>query len=108
MCGAGLAAAALAWLGVGHWLAVVLPFMLFLFGTALIVPNAMAAALSPFPRSAGSASSLIGAIGFAAGALISTVLGAAFDGTARPMATVVALAGIGAFAFERFLARGKA
>jgi DHA1 family bicyclomycin/chloramphenicol resistance-like MFS transporter len=107
MCGAGLAAAALAWLGVGHWLAVVLPFMLFLFGTALIIPNATAAALSPFPQSAGSASSLIGAIGFAFGALISTVLGAAFDGTARPMATVVALAGVGAFIVERSLARGK-
>ena len=49
MCGAGLAAAALAWLGAGHWLAVVLPFVVFLFGTALIVPNAIAAALSPMP-----------------------------------------------------------
>jgi len=107
MCGAGIAAAALAWLGIGHWLAVVLPFMVLLFGTALIVPNAMAAALSPFPRSAGSASSLIGAIGFAAGAVISTALGAAFDGTARPMTAVAALAGIGALLIERWLARGK-
>ena len=108
MCVAGLAAAALAWLGIGHWTAVVLPFMVLLFGTALIVPNAMAAALSPFPRSAGSASSLIGAIGFTAGAVLSTALGAAFDGTARPMAAVAALAGIGALFFERRLARGKA
>ena len=29
------AAAALAWAGVAHWLAVVLPFFVFLFGTAL-------------------------------------------------------------------------
>ena len=108
MCGAGIAAAALAWLGIGHWLAVVLPFMVLLFGTALIVPNAMAAALTPIPQSAGSASSLIGAIGFSAGAIISTALGAAFDGTARPMAAVAALAGIGALVFERRLARGKA
>ncbi len=107
MCGAGVAAAALAWLGAGHWLAVVLPFMVLLFGTALIVPNAMAAALTPFPQSAGSASSLIGAIGFGSGALISTALGAAFDGSARPMAAVAALAGIGALLFERRLARGK-
>ena len=107
MCAAGLTAAGLAWIGVGHWLAVVLPFMVFLFGTALIVPNAMAAALTPFPQSAGSASSLIGAIGFGCGALISTVLGAAFDGTARPMATLAALAGVAAFFLERSLARGK-
>jgi DHA1 family bicyclomycin/chloramphenicol resistance-like MFS transporter len=82
--------------------------MVLLFGTALIVPNATAAALTPFPASAGAASSIIGALGFTVGAIISTVLGAAFDGTAQPMATVAAAAGIGAFLAERFLLRGKA
>jgi DHA1 family bicyclomycin/chloramphenicol resistance-like MFS transporter len=108
MLAGGLSAAALAWTGVAHWLAVVMPFFAFLFGSALIVPNATASALSPFPASAGSASSLIGAIAFSAGALVSVILGAAFDGSARPMASVAALAGIGAFIFERFLLRGKA
>jgi MFS transporter, DHA1 family, multidrug resistance protein len=108
MLGAGALAAALAWAGLAHWLAVVPPFVIFLFGTALIFSNATAAALSPFPGSAGTASSLIGAIGFTAGALISTVLGAAFDGSARPMTTVAALAGTGAFFFERLLLRAKA
>jgi DHA1 family bicyclomycin/chloramphenicol resistance-like MFS transporter len=108
MLASGAAAAALAWSGAGHWLAVTLPFMVLLFGTALIVPNATAAALTPFPASAGAASSIIGALGFTVGAIISTVLGAAFDGTAQPMATVAAAAGIGAFLAERFLLRGKA
>jgi DHA1 family bicyclomycin/chloramphenicol resistance-like MFS transporter len=108
MLASGLAAAALAWAGAGHWLAVTLPFTVLLFGTALIVPNATAAALTPFPASAGAASSIIGALGFTVGALISTVLGAAFDGSARPMASAAALAGIGAFLAERFLVRGKA
>jgi MFS transporter, DHA1 family, multidrug resistance protein len=108
MFAAGGSAALLAWLGVGHWLAVVLPFMAFLFGTAVIMPNAIAAALSPFPQSAGSATSLIGAIGFGSGALISTVLGALFDGTARPMATTAGLAGVGALLAHRLLLHGKA
>ena len=107
MLAGGAAAAALAWSGVAHWLAVVIPFFAFLFGTALIVPNATAAALSPFPASAGSASSLIGAIGFTAGALVSSLLGAVFDGSARPMASAAALAGLGAFTFEKLLLRGK-
>lgn len=107
MLGAGAAAAALAWADVTHWLAVVLPFMAFLFATALIIPNATAAALSPFPGAAGSAASLMGAIGFAAGALISTVLGAAFDGSARPMASVAALAGLAAFVLHRMFLHGK-
>jgi len=107
MLAGGLAAAALAWGGVAHWAAVVAPFFAFLLGSALTVPNATASALSPFPRAAGSASSLIGAIAFTAGAAISAGLGAAFDGSARPMATVAALAGVAAFLFERFLVRGK-
>lgn len=105
---AGALVAALAWLGVRHWTAVTLPFTAVLFGTALIVPNATAAALSPFPHSAGAASSVIGAIGFTAAALVSTLLGMAFDGTARPMATAAAISGLCAFIFERLLIRGKA
>jgi DHA1 family bicyclomycin/chloramphenicol resistance-like MFS transporter len=106
--GSGLAAAALAWAGVAHWLAVVLPFAVFLFGTALVMPNATATALSPFPGMAGTVSSLLGALCFAGGALMSSALGAFFDGTARPMASAAALAGLCAFFFERRLARGKA
>ena len=103
----GVAAAAFAWAGAQHWLALVAPFALLLFGTALVLPSATAAALSPFPQAAGAASSLIGAIGFIVAALLSTLLGALFDGTARPMASVAALAGVGALIFERRLARGS-
>lgn len=102
MLAGGGSAAALAWAGVAHWAAVVVPFLLFLFGSALIVPNATAAALSPFPAFAGSASSLIGAVGFTVGAVLSATLGLAFDGTARPMATVAAVAGLAAFALNRW------
>lgn len=103
---AGIAAAALAWAGAAHWLAVVLPFMAYMFGTSLILPNATAAALSPFPHSAGAASSVMGATQFAAGALVSTALGLLFDGSARPMATTAALAGVGALLIERTFIRG--
>jgi DHA1 family bicyclomycin/chloramphenicol resistance-like MFS transporter len=106
--GAGLAAAALAWAGIAHWLAVALPFAVFLFGTALVIPNATATALSPFPGMAGSVSSLLGAMSFTGGALMSSTLGATFDGTARPMASAAAIAGICGVFFERRLARGKA
>lgn len=104
----GAAAAALAWAGAEHWTATVLPFGVLLFGTALIIPNATALALSPFPHAAGAAASLIGAIGFACGALVSTLLGATFDGTPRPMAGIAALAALGVFACERMVLRGKA
>ena len=107
LCG-GLAVAALSWAGVAHWMALVAPFCVLLFGTALILPSATSMALSPFPQAAGSASSLIGAVGFTSGAVLSTILGMTFDGTSRPMASTAALAGVCAFTFERMLARGKA
>jgi MFS family permease len=50
-----------------------------------------------------AASSLLGVLPFSLGALVSAVLGAAFDGTARPLALAIALAGAGAFASERLL-----
>jgi DHA1 family bicyclomycin/chloramphenicol resistance-like MFS transporter len=107
MLAAGVAAAVLAWAGVGHWAAVVLPFLFFLIGSALTVPNATAAAISPFPGSAGAAVSLLGAVGFGVGAIISSGLGAAFDGSARAMTTLAACGGVGAFLLERKLFRGK-
>ncbi|MDA1118686.1 MAG: hypothetical protein O2979_11950, partial [Proteobacteria bacterium] len=105
-CAAGLAAALLAWGGATHPAAVVLPFMLYLFGCALIIPNAMALALQPFARATGSAASLMGATQFAVAAAVSAALGAVFDGTARPLATVAVLGGLGALLLERRLLRG--
>ena len=101
----GVVAAMLAWGGVSHWLAIVMPFMAFMFAASCVMPNATAAALSPFPASAGTASSLLGACTFVFGATVSISLGALFDGTARPMAGALALAGLWALAAERTLMR---
>jgi len=108
MLAGGVTAAALAWSGSVAWLGAVLPFCVVLLGASLIVPSATALALSPFPKAAGSASSLIGAIGFTIAALVSTLLAAVFDGTARPMASVAAAAGVGAIVSERLRRRGAA
>src|SRR6185295_18566118 len=83
--------------GAAHWTAIVLPMVVYLFGCSFIIPNATAAALSPFPQMAGSASSLLGAIPFALGALLSAGLAAAFDGSALPMALAIGLFGVCAF-----------
>ena len=101
----GLLLAALALAGMSHWSAVVLPMILYLFGCSFMIPNATAAALSPFPKMAGAASSLLGAMPFGLGALLSAVLAWAFDGTTRPMALAIAIFGLLAFLSERFFFR---
>ncbi len=103
--GAGVALAALALAGLAHWAAVVLPMVFYVFGMSFLVPNATAAALSPFPGMAGAASSLLGALPFGLGALVSAALGAAYDGSTRPMALGVAFFGVLAFVAERLYFR---
>jgi DHA1 family bicyclomycin/chloramphenicol resistance-like MFS transporter len=100
---AGVVLAILVYGGIAHWSAIVLPMLGYILGCALMLPNTTAAALTPFPGVAGAASSLLGVLPFALGAIVSALLGAAFDGTARPLALAVALAGAGAFACERLL-----
>ena len=91
---AAAALAALAFAGVHSPAAIVAPFCVYMFCFALILPAATAGALSPFPRTAGAASALLGfaQLGTAAGA---GALVAAFDdGTQMPMVVVVAAAGL--------------
>lgn len=97
--------AVLALTGAPHWSAVVLPMVVYLFGCSFMIPNATAAALSPFPQMAGSASSLLGAIPFGLGALLSAGLAVAFDGSTRPMALAIGAFGLCAFFAEKLYFR---
>ncbi|MCX7960283.1 MAG: Bcr/CflA family efflux MFS transporter [Burkholderiales bacterium] len=103
--GAGTLLAVLALAGVSHWAALGVPMLAFILGCAFVIPNATAAALAPFPALAGTASSLLGVLPFGFGALVSAALGAAFDGTAVPMACTIAVFGAAALAAERLLFR---
>ena len=82
--------------------------VLYLFASSLVIPNATAAALSPFPRIAGSASSLMGSVSFAIGAGLGAVLGSLFDGSARPMASAIAISATGAWLAMKLLPRKSA
>jgi len=76
-----------------------------MFAAALVMPHATAAALSPFPKIAGAASSLLGVVQFTLGAITSYVLGALYDGTQRPLTTAIGLMGIASLLVHLFLVR---
>jgi MFS transporter, DHA1 family, multidrug resistance protein len=67
-------------------------FLLFLFLSCqgFSFPNASALSMAPFSKEAGSASALMGAIQMGLGALASAAVGIFFNGTALPMAGVMA------------------
>ncbi|HEX9464690.1 MAG TPA: multidrug effflux MFS transporter [Alphaproteobacteria bacterium] len=86
---AGVGMAVLAWAHLDHPAAVMVPMFLFMLGFSLVLPQAMAGAMSPFPQMAGNASALLGVFQFTVASLVGFWVGASFDGTARPMAEAI-------------------
>lgn len=90
----GLLLAALAWSGVLTVAAVIAPMFVFAIGLGLALPNGMAGAVGPFPRMAGLAAAVAGFLQMTGSALYSVAVGHFWDGTARPMTTAIAVAGV--------------
>ena len=103
---AGLAMAGLAFGGIETVWSVLGPMMLFCVGVGLVMPNSIAGAIGPFPTMAGAASALLGFTQMTIAAAVGIGVGAAFDGTARPMAVTIALTGVAALTAHRLLIRG--
>ena len=82
------------------------PMLVYVVGMALVMPNAIAAAMEPVPHMAGFASSLIGCLQTAGGSLVGYILGAVYNRTALPLAHGVAVsAALVAIAYFGWLAR---
>ena len=72
-----------------------------------VLPNATALALSGYPRTAGSASALLGVLQFAIGAAAAPLVGILGARTALPMAVVIATLGVSALGAFVLLGRGS-
>jgi MFS transporter, DHA1 family, multidrug resistance protein len=91
-------AAMIAFTVLGLWLPVTLTatMALYLGGMALVHGQVTAAGLTPFPKSAGVASALIGFSQQCSGAIIGVAVGSLLGATAWPMTIGIAVAGGGA------------
>jgi len=103
----GIALAVLAWARVGHPVAIVVPMFLFMAAFMTTMPQATAGALTPFPEIAGSASSLLSFCQLLIASSTALIVGMAFDGTQRPMATTIAVASLLTFGAYQLLVRRK-
>jgi DHA1 family bicyclomycin/chloramphenicol resistance-like MFS transporter len=79
-------------------LALIVPEMLFFMGIGLVLPQAMAGAMTPFPDRAGAASSLAGFVQMVFASVTGAVIGLFVNGSAMPLVVASALAGAGALA----------
>jgi MFS transporter, DHA1 family, multidrug resistance protein len=80
----------LACTGIGGFPAIFADLFLCLTTIGLILPNATAAVMAPYPHQAGVASALLGMLQFSVGAATGAIVGLFHDGTGRPMAFTMA------------------
>ncbi|MBW3657083.1 MAG: MFS transporter, partial [Actinobacteria bacterium] len=78
-----------------------------LAGHALVIPNFNTIAMQPMAAVAGTASSVIGAVQIAVGALLGAVIDRSFDGTVTPLAVGFLVLGVVALGFVVFAERGR-
>jgi DHA1 family bicyclomycin/chloramphenicol resistance-like MFS transporter len=91
--------------GFGGFAGILVPLFVFIATHGFVMPNTTALAMAPHGAVAGSASALLGSVQFVLGSAAGTIVGAASNGTAVPLAAVVAGCGAGAFALHVFRTR---
>lgn len=91
----GIVLAVDAHFGWGGLAGLAVPIFCYMSASGFIVANSVASALAPFPRQAGAASSLVGAMHYGSGVLSAAMLGWFADGTPWPMGWIIAAGGIG-------------
>jgi DHA1 family bicyclomycin/chloramphenicol resistance-like MFS transporter len=93
MAGGGLGMVVALALGLTSAASLVLPMALYLAGLGMVLPQAIAGAMTPFPERAGAASALLGFIQQTAAALCGAVVGWLLGRSAWPLAAAVAVMG---------------
>ncbi len=105
---AALLLLALALVGTRALWPLLIPLFAAIASLGCVLPNATACALAHQGANAGSASALLGSLQFSIAALVATLLEVLHDGTAVPMAALIALCGVLAAAIARWShARGQ-
>jgi len=87
---AGLTMAGLAFAGVSHVAAIVIPMFAMLVSHGLLQPTCQVGAIADFPRNAGAAAALLGFLMHLVAAAVGALIGAIHDGTTVPMAATIA------------------
>lgn len=86
-----------AWSGFGGFPGILVPLFCFISSHGFVLPNTTALAMAPHGQVAGSASALLGTLQFVLGSAAGSLVGAFANGTAVPLAAVVAGCGVTAF-----------
>jgi len=100
-----LAGTAFGWIGLAGTAALL---FVYIASVGCLFPNTTALAMASHGNKAGSASALVGTLQFTLAAIAASAVGAFNNGTALPMAAVIAFCGASAFLFYYGLVRSRA
>lgn len=92
-----------AWTGFGGLWGLLPPLFICISSLGFTFPNSTAGAMAPFGDRAGMASALLGSLQFTIAGFAGAIVGLLHDGTALPMAAVIAFCGLAATAVLRRL-----
>ena len=95
-----------AWTGFGGLAGLVAPIFVVISMSGAVVANSVAGALSAFPRKAGAASAVIGAMQFGIGIVTTAMTGWFADGTAFTYAWIIALTTVCGLLANLYLVKG--
>ncbi len=101
---AGLALLLVSATGIGGFAALLVALFFYIAMIGAVMPLTVALGMGPHGAVAGSASALMGTLQFSIGAGVGALLGALQDGTAVPMALVIAGCGVAGWTARRVLA----
>jgi MFS transporter, DHA1 family, multidrug resistance protein len=90
-----------AYSGFGGFAGILIPLFCYIACHGFVMPNTTGLAMAPHGRVAGSASALLGTIQFVLGSIAAALVGAFANGTAVPLAVVIAGCGVAAFITNR-------
>lgn len=100
---AGLSLLGLTMSGLANLPLTLLLMFIYVSSLGFIAPNASASALATFGQRAGTASALMGALQFGLATLTGVGISLLHDGTARPLALLLAVCGVSAWVLHRWL-----
>ena len=100
---AGLLMVSLKLYGIFSVLSIIGPMCLFTIGGGMVRPQAMAAAIIPYPKKAGLASALMGFMQMSTAGLFVTIFGHLYSASSTPMTAAIAFSGIAALLVRMIL-----
>ena len=102
--GSGALFLAAAGFGLAHWTLVTGAVFLTMLAHGVNFPVSQAGSVTPFPQQAGTAAGLMGALYMCVAFAVGTAVGATYNGTLIPLASIAATLGLGVFIAVRLLA----